>query len=802
MQKSFLALFLSALFLTLIAVPVLLANWIESGTPVCTDSSWQSRVRMVSDGSGGKVIAWMDFRLGDYYLYAQRIDSYCNEIWKKDGIRISDYEASQQNHVIESIGSGGSVILAWEDHITDPDIYCQILTPSGDPLLIGGDLELCTFGDDQLAPQLLYNDDGRIIVTWFDNRSGNWEIYAQRLSTEGEKLWSSYGEFIGGLGSDHLNSCMVTGYGGETIIAFEDSRYTDFDIYAHRFDTTGAVMWGSSGIDICTATGDQIEPRIVSDGNKSQGAIIAWRDFKITDYDIYAQRVDSDGNLLWTTNGVPVCTANEDQFHMEMISDKASIDRGAIIVWADYRYSYFEYDIYVQRIDALGNVLWTADGLKVCGAFGNQVWPQLAPDGSGGAIITWQDHRNSPNIEIYAQWVDASGNLLWEEDGVNLTVQTETQLNPQIVFEEGGPATVAWVDERNGNNDIYAQIVDMEGKVGYLPPVIKSVADVPGDQGGMVRLTIERSSWDDAQWYSMPAVTYNVWRRVDDPLLLSSIEKGTYDPAKGKVSQEFLQAADFPPGTWEITGSFAACQEQEYIYASGTLADSTSGGIPWSVYLVSVHMTTPSVWYMSAPDSGYSLDNIAPGVPLGLALACNTGSGNQLSWDPSPEPDFQYYRIYRGATEDFTPGPSSLVHETAEESWSDPEYDGWDVCYKVTALDHAGNESDAATPESVSGEDTTPAPSAFALYQNCPNPFNPKTTIRFDLPRASHVRLCVYNVKGQLVKTLVDEGMIEGRREIVWSGTNDNGGAVSSGVYFYRLVAGDFESIRKMVLVR
>ena len=108
--------------------------------------------------------------------------------------------------------------------------------------------------------------------------------------------------------------------------------------------------------------------------------------------------------------------------------------------------------------------------------------------------------------------------------------------------------------------------------------------------------------------------------------------------------------------------------------------------------MLTTHTLVPFTWYSSEPDSGYSIDNIAPGVPLGFVAAYNTGSGNELSWNPSPEEDFQYYRIYRGSEESFVPDPSTLAAQTAAPEWNDPEYDGWDVYYKITAVDHAGNE--------------------------------------------------------------------------------------------------------------
>jgi flagellar hook assembly protein FlgD len=80
--------------------------------------------------------------------------------------------------------------------------------------------------------------------------------------------------------------------------------------------------------------------------------------------------------------------------------------------------------------------------------------------------------------------------------------------------------------------------------------------------------------------------------------------------------------------------------------------------------------------------------------------------------------------------------------------------------------------------------------------QNYPNPFNPTTTIKFDLPLAVHVKLCVYNVKGELVTTLLDKPMTEGRKEINWTGKDNGQREVVSGIYFYRLVAGDGDVLK------
>ena len=91
----------------------------------------------------------------------------------------------------------------------------------------------------------------------------------------------------------------------------------------------------------------------------------------------------------------------------------------------------------------------------------------------------------------------------------------------------------------------------------------------------------------------------------------------------------------------------------------------------------------------------------------------------------------------------------------------------------------------------------------FALEQNVPNPFNPLTTIYFELPEAARVRLQVYDISGRLVRTLVNgDSMGAGRQDVMWNGKDDSGQQVSAGVYFYHLNAGSFSDTKRMTLVK
>jgi hypothetical protein len=90
----------------------------------------------------------------------------------------------------------------------------------------------------------------------------------------------------------------------------------------------------------------------------------------------------------------------------------------------------------------------------------------------------------------------------------------------------------------------------------------------------------------------------------------------------------------------------------------------------------------------------------------------------------------------------------------------------------------------------------------YHLHVNYPNPFNPKTTVRFDQPKAAHAQIGVYDVSGRLVRVLLDEQMPAGRHTIDWDGRGERGSRMPSGIYFIRMHAGSFTAHRKAVMLK
>jgi hypothetical protein len=207
--------------------------------------------------------------------------------------------------------------------------------------------------------------------------------------------------------------------------------------------------------------------------------------------------------------------------------------------------------------------------------------------------------------------------------------------------------------------------------------------------------------------------------------------------------------------------------------------------------------------FHSPPQSGYSLDNIAPGVPTGLILSM-TNDGLMISWDESSEADFQFYMVQKSADSLFATDQYGDI-TTVESYYLDIDYQYGIVYYRVSVFDYAGNEGDYSNVLSTSilgSEAENLIPNEFALRQNYPNPFNPVTTIQYDLPENSQVQIAIYDMLGRKVRTLAHGFEDAGFKAVQWQGRNDFGQPVGAGVYICQIRAGDFVQTSKMILLK
>ncbi|OGB60287.1 MAG: hypothetical protein A2Y94_05995 [Caldithrix sp. RBG_13_44_9] len=103
---------------------------------------------------------------------------------------------------------------------------------------------------------------------------------------------------------------------------------------------------------------------------------------------------------------------------------------------------------------------------------------------------------------------------------------------------------------------------------------------------------------------------------------------------------------------------------------------------------------------------------------------------------------------------------------------------------------------------SIPEQPTDRIPGTFILHQNYPNPFNPSTAISFDIPQAVNVKVDIFDITGRRIRTLLDEPKVAGSYDVIWNGTDDTGNSVASGLYVYRLRAGDFIQSKKLLFMK
>jgi hypothetical protein len=396
------------------------------------------------DGFGGAIIAWEDRRSGSSNdeIYAQRVDSNGNRLWTTDGVGVRS----------------------------------QPGTPG------------VAFG-----PAIATDGSGGAIITWIDIRYGKNDIFSQRVDSNGNRLWTTDGVEVR-VTVDGADIPQIASDGnGNAIIAWRDDRAggsSHSKIYAQKVDSGGNMLWTANGVGVRSdpgTPGKAYAPTIAPDG--SGNAIITWYDDRSGKWDIYAQRVDSSGNRLWTTDGVGVRSQPTTASSASTPQIAPDGSGGAIITWPDFR-SGSKNDIYAQRVDPNGNRLWTTDGVGVRsqpGTASEALYPRIAPDGSGGAIITWHDRRSGSKYDIYAQRVDPNGNMLWTTDGVGVRTLPATAgdaRNPEIATDGSGGAVITWQDFRSGSKyDIYAQRISNDG------PTLTGITPSSGYNNGPVNIT-------------------------------------------------------------------------------------------------------------------------------------------------------------------------------------------------------------------------------------------------------------------------------------------------------------------------
>ena len=432
-------------------------RWTMNGVAVCNLSGEQKLPEVVGDGAGGAIITWQDYRSRtNFDIYAQRIDSKGALKWAANGVAVCTQGGEQETPMIASDGAGGAIITWVDSRSGTKDIYAQKVSAGGTVAWGPNGVPVCTAAGDQDFPVITPDGAGGAFIAWNDGRTAFPEIYAQRLDSGGNPVWTPNGVNAATNTVETMaGPCIIGDGAGGAIIAWYDRRVAQDDIYGQRIDaTTGALLWAPTGAAICT-TGNVWPPQgsgsipIISNG--TGGAIMTWSTMVGSHRNVYAQNIEAGGAVKWRVNGVAVSTYPGAAENPRLTTDCAG---GAIIAWHSARMGVSKNTAFAQRVDSNGATVWAENGIDA--GIGAYHEPWLASDGAGGAYIAGRDGY----MRLYAQYLNQTGEPQWSEDATVISDAAEVgELNKGLVMAEDGAggAVIAWSDARSGNTDIYAQ---------------------------------------------------------------------------------------------------------------------------------------------------------------------------------------------------------------------------------------------------------------------------------------------------------------------------------------------------------
>ncbi len=377
---------------------------------------------MISDSEGfAYVVCKSSIIRKPDQLFAQKISRNGNRLWGNEGVNLSNNELDIVDHSID-FNSNGSLSIAYilrEPGFTgDYIIAHQSVDKSGKLLKPAPDDEVVFKSNNRKSKISVVSDDAEgEFIFWLENVSGRGVLKACYIDNKGKRKWSKEPVSI----SSSFNNVLtynVNKFGNSVYISFQYQGQKK-SIHHQLITRNGNLPWGNTSKIITSIRGSQINPQTVI---IDSSIYISWTNELANDKDIFVQKFDKNGKALWKKDGLPVIKLKGDQFGQKIIADGMN---NIIIAWIDKRVDSVYGNIYAQKIDNRGNLLW--DSLSVVlGSFHNsqKSYLNLVPDGKGGAIAVFRENRKGNN-EIFAQKIFNTGTYASQVLGFNAQIDND-----------------------------------------------------------------------------------------------------------------------------------------------------------------------------------------------------------------------------------------------------------------------------------------------------------------------------------------------------------------------------------------
>lgn len=506
------------------------ADWLPNGTPMSTDGNETSGANMGGDGMGGVIIGFSTFGTPPDYrstAFVQRLDDSGVPLWGAGhGTAVATSADDQSPPVVSGDGAGGAIV-AWLDYppfSNSGRIFVQRLSAAGTPVWGPSGISITPSSGLLSELQIVADGSGGTILVWLHQTTdGNGMIESKRIDSGGNAVYGIV-SVAPGQGGNDLSSVIPEGDGGAIVL------WSNNHVFAQRLSGAGAPLWTPGGVQLDRASYAAERAQGATDG--AGGIIATWWDFTSS---VGAQRLDSSGVPRWGTSGITVTSTFVGNATPAIAPDGSG---GAFIAWEDNRSTIS--NVYVNRFDAAGAFLWAPAGVRACTFAGARGKPVLASDGLGGVVAAFSDNRGA-DPDLYASRLSASGTTLWASSGVPVCTAVSPPFPGDIVTMGDGGAFLSWADTQDITKTRAMRVLPD----GSLPPLIAgitSLADVPNDQGGWVRLNVSAAAADPAGTSFVTG--YNVWRQTPSA---SSMAAGTSATSSSEDARDLVLRARREP---------------------------------------------------------------------------------------------------------------------------------------------------------------------------------------------------------------------------------------------------------------